>query len=123
MLHLGFSNNNLNIPENLKQFFKANIDYMVRNNLSKNDKDTYWEYVYYIYQQLFGLYNGYKIAVNIDKIIELDEFVMLPGLGDIDNIINYFNISQQPNFEKMKIKDIKRFILLHSHCPALKLKR
>ena len=119
MLHYDFSQNNLTIPEELKRFYKTNIDYMVQNCQSKKDNDIYWEYVYYIYQQLEGLYDGYISRFEGDKTLDFYEFLLLPTFADTGEILKYLNLNKLNNFEAMNVNDIQKFILLNSYCSAL----
>ena len=119
LLHYSFYDNNLTVPENLKEFFKTNIQNMEKNSLKFKETDVYWEYVYYIYQQILGLYNGYIDAIEKDKIIDFYEFLVFIGFGDTMDIIEYLDENKRVNVEKMDTEEIKRFILLNSHCSAL----
>ena len=120
ILHYGFYRFDLKIPENLKEFFKKNIDYMEKNSFEKKDSDQYWEHVYYIYRQLKGLYNGYNDYTNEeDKKLDFYEFILLPGAGDIFDIMTKLYMENITNFEDMKIEEFKSFFLSHSHCSAL----
>ena len=120
ILHYGFYRFDLKIPENLKEFFKKNIDYMEKNSFEKKDSDQYWEHVYYIYRQLKGLYNGYNDYTNEeDKKLDFYEFILLPGMGDLSDIMTKLYMENITNFEDMKIEEFKSFFLSHSHCSAL----
>ena len=118
MLNYAFFQFGSQIPENLKEFFEKNIDYMEKNSLEKKDSDIYWEHVYYIYRQLRGLYDGYNDAV-IDNKIDFYEFILLPATGDLSDIMMKMFRENTINLEDMKIEEFKIFFLLHSHCSAL----
>ena len=117
--HHFFSDKNLKIPDNLKQFFKKNILYMEEMSLKNKDTDIYWENVYYIYKQLKGLYDGYMSVAEKEKQIDFDDFLLLPGLPDSLEALYYKDTKNRPNFIKMTNEEIKRFTLLNSHCSAL----
>ena len=119
MIHYAFSQSNLQIPENLKEFYNQNINYMEKMSLEKKDSDPYWEHVYYIYKQLKGLYDGYNNNVEDEKKFDFYEFILLPGAGDLSDIMSNLYVENMPNFEDMTIEEFKSYVLLHSHCSAL----
>ena len=119
VIHYAFHEVDLQIPKNVKEFFNKNIDYMEKNSLEKKDSDPYWEHVYYIYRQLKGLYDGYNNNVENEKKLSFYEFVLLPGAGDVEDIVMSLYSENLPNFKNMKIEEFKSFFLLHSHCSAL----
>ena len=119
MLHYGFWQNNLQIPEKLKEFYKKNVEYMDKTSSEKKDSDTYWEHVYYIYRQLKGLYDGYNDYVAEDKKVDFYEFILLTGAGDFYDIMSKIYRENITNFKDMKTQEFKNFFLLHSHCSAL----
>ena len=104
-----------NVKDELIQFLKENIEYMKKNSESKKNKDKYWEYVYYIYQQLEGLYNGYKSTLEDINNLDFYDFLILPATGDAMEYLGYLNQKKETNFEKMNVDEIKRFFLLNSH--------
>ena len=119
MKHYLFYKNNLTIPENLLKFYKINIDYMQKKSLENFEFDKYWEYVYYIYHQLKGLYDGYMNSAEIEKKFDFYEFIIFVSVADSMDAIYYTAPENLPNFYEMKTEDIKRFILVNSHCSAL----
>ena len=80
-----------NVKDELIQFLKENIEYMKKNSESKKNKDKYWEYVYYIYQQLEGLYNGYKSTLEDINNLDFYDFLILPATGDAMEYLGYLN--------------------------------
>ena len=49
-------------PQAITEFYNImlyNIQYMKEKALANMDEDPYWEHVYYVYQQILGLYEGY----------------------------------------------------------------
>ena len=75
-----------------------------------------WEHVYYICQQLKGLYNGYKSVAESNENIDFHEFLFLSGGPDGLDIQKKLN---SQNFNNMSKEEIDRYILLNSHCSAL----
>ena len=52
---------------------------MEEMSLQNKDKDKYWENVYYIYKQLQGLYDGYKISADKENQIDFYDFIFIPS--------------------------------------------
>ena len=98
-------------------FFQQNILYMEEKALNSMESDPYWEHVYYVYQQIRGLYEGYKSVAEDDKKIKFEEFLVLTGTPDAQDIAQY--LFKQYNFAKMTSEEIERFSTLNSHCSAL----
>ena len=120
LIHYEFSKINFKIPDIIKQIFKKNIDYMKKKSLEKKDTDIKWENIYYIYQQLIGLYDGYMSVAEKEKQFEFEEFIILPSAADEIDIIKFIEKkNERPNFIEMKDEEIKRYFLLNSHCSAL----
>ena len=67
LLYYSFYSDGNKMPENLRIFLEKNLEYMKQKSYENKDKDVYWEHVYYIYQQLLGLYDGYNSACPENK--------------------------------------------------------
>ena len=119
MFHYIFWEYNFTIPEKLKGFFKKNLEYMEQKSLKNKESDKYWEHAYYIYRQLRGLYDGYNIAAEDKKKIEFYQFILIPSVMELSDILNNINDEKLPNFNEMKGEDIKNYFLLNTHCSAL----
>ena len=119
ILHLCCSKLDLTIPKQIKEFINTNLNYMKEKSESHKNNETYWEHVYYIYKQLVGLYDGYAYNIEKGKEIDFDDFILLPAIGDLSEVIYVFANGNQTNFEKKSKEEIKRFFLLNSHCSAL----
>ena len=119
MLHLYCSKLDLTIPEQIKEFVKTNLNYMKEKSEMLKKNETYWEHVYYIYKQLLGLYDGYANNIEKGKEIDFYDFIVLPAIGDLSEVIYLFANGNQTNFENKSKEEIKRFFLLNSHCSAL----
>ena len=70
IIRSNFNKDNYKIPENVLDFYKKNLEYMVENSTKYMKSEPYWEQVHYIYQQLKGLYDGYNNNVEEDKKID-----------------------------------------------------
>lgn len=110
--------NEYKMPEFLKTYIQTNMEYMRQNVESKMKDDKYWEHVYYIYEQLLGLYEGY-IAASGSNIIGFYEFTFLNSYSDMEDIMSINSVSFPYDFEKMDIDEIRKYTLLKSHCSAL----
>ena len=119
MQHFLFYNKNFSIPEQVREFLKKNIIYMEEKSLQNKDKDIYWENVYYVYKQLQGLYEEYKISADKDKQIDFYDFIFIPGLTDSEDAEYYNDTTNRPHFANMTSEEIKFFTLIKSHCSAL----
>ena len=95
-----------------------NIEYMKKTSLDNKDKDPYWEHVYYIYQQILGLYEGYKSVSDNDTKLEFKHIILLAGCSDAQDIQAYLFRSFRPNFAKMSEKEKEEYSLYNSHCSA-----
>ena len=107
------------IPDNLKEFMSKNLEYMKKTCLEKKDKDIYWEHVYYIYQQMLGLYEGYNSACDENKKLGFIDFQLVVANSDMEDAINYKDKSRRPNFKNMTSDEIRLYTDLHTHCSAL----
>ena len=114
-----FYSYNNKMPENLKIFLKKNLVYMEKKSLENKDKDIYWENVYYIYQQLKGLYDGYNSACEENKKIDFINFQILVSNAEMEDIISSVDKVYRPNFKKMTNEEIIEFTDLHTHCSAM----
>ena len=112
-----YRDNSLIIKQIFLEFFQQNIEYMKQKSLKYMDSDPYWEHVYYVYQQIRGLYEGYKSVAEDNKKILFEEFLVLTGTPDAQDIAQH--LLNQFNFEKMTPEEIERFSTLNSHCSAL----
>ena len=119
MQHFLFYDKNFTIPDKVREFLKINILYMEEMSLKNKDKDKYWENVYYIYKQLQGLYDGYKISADEEKQIDFYDFIFIPGLTDSEDAEYYNDTTSRPHFANMTSEEIKFFTLIKSHCSAL----
>ena len=106
------------MPEKLKEFVQKNIEYMKQNAEKKMLHEEYWEHVYYIYQQLYGLYNGYIAAVG-KNVIGFYEFIHLNSKTDLDDVASAHSNNFPYDFKKMNVDDIRKYTMLKSHCSAL----
>ena len=116
MIH--FHPEDYSMPEYLKEYLQKNTEYMKQNAESKMEHDKYWEHVYYIYQQLLGLYDGYIAAIG-RNVTGFYEFILLNSYTDMEDVISLHSNSFPYDFDKMDADDIRKYILLKSHCSAL----
>ena len=100
------------------QFIEDNIEYMKEKSLKNMNTDPYWEHIYYIYQQILGLSEGYNSIADEDKKLELKQIFILGGPSDVRDIANHLIRNFRPNFEKMTSKELERYENLNSHCTA-----
>ena len=119
MQHFLFYDRNFTIPDKVREFLKKNFLYMEEMSLQNKDKDEYWENVYYIYKQLQGLYDGYKISADKEKQIDFYDFIFIPGLTDSEDAEYFNDTTNRPHFSNMTSEEIKFFTLIKSHCSAL----
>ena len=106
------------ILEKFYNFILDNIEYMKEKSIKNMDTDPYWEHIYYIYQQVKGLYEGYNSVVGEDKKLEMEDIFVLGGLSDLKDIANHLIRQLRPNFEKMNFEEIERYENINSHCSA-----
>ena len=99
-------------------FIEDNIKYMKEKSLKNMNTDPYWEHIYYIYQQVLGLSEGYNSIADEDKKLELKQIFILGGPSDVRDIANHLIRNFRPNFEKMTSKELERYENLNSHCTA-----
>lgn len=106
------------MPDYLKEYLQKNTEYMKQNAESKMEQNKYWEHVYYIYQQLLGLYDGYIASVG-RKVTGFYEFILLNSYTDMEDVMSLHSNSFPYNFEEMDVDDIRKYTMLKSHCSAL----
>ena len=109
---------NPQVLEVFYNFMLTNIEYMKNNSLKNLDKDPYWEYIYYIYQQIKGLYDGYIKVAEKEKHLEFKQMIILAYISESEDIANYLFRNMRPNFEEMTEKEKERYSILNSHCSA-----
>ena len=119
LLYYSFYSDGNKMPENLKIFLEKNLEYMRKKSLENKDTDVYWEHVYYIYQQLLGLYDGYNSACGKNKKIDFIYFQLVVSNTDMEDAIYYTDKTRRPNFKNMTNEEIKAFTDLHTHCSAM----
>ena len=119
LMYYSFYDNDNKMPDNLIQFLTKNLEYMKTKSLKYKDSDPYWEHVYYIYQQMLGLFDGYNSVAEKDKQLGLIYFQMVVANADIEDAIYYNNTIKRPNFKNMTVEEIRTFTALHTHCSAL----
>ena len=107
------------MPQAIEAFYNIltnNINYMKDKAEKYMNEDPYWEHIYYIYQQLLGLYEGYASVAENEKKLEFKHFLALVAPSDAKDIANYI---QSPNLEKMTPEELDEYLTLNSHCSAL----
>ena len=119
LMYFTFYDNDNQLPENLIQYLTKNLEYMKTKSLKYKDTDPYWEHVYYIYQQMLGLFDGYNSAAENEKKIGFIYFQMVVANADIEDAVYYNNATRRPNFKNMTIEDIRSYTALHTHCSSL----
>ena len=119
LLYFSFYNEELKFPDNLIEFMEKNLEYMKKTSLEKKDQEVYWEHVYYIYQQMLGLYEGYISVCDENKKIGFIEFQLVIANADMEDAIYYNDKSRRPNFKNMTSEEIRLYTDLHTHCSAL----
>jgi hypothetical protein len=67
LMYYSFYDNDNKFPENVIDYLAKNLEYMKTKSLQYMDTDPYWEHVYYIYQQMLGLFDGYNSVAENDK--------------------------------------------------------
>ena len=118
LMYYSFYDNDNKFTENVIDYLAKNLEYMKSKSLKYMDADPYWEHVYYIYQQMLGLFDGYNSVAENDKKIDLIYFQMVVANTDIEDIV-YYNTENRPNFKNMTNEEIKLFSSLHTHCSSL----
>ena len=119
LMYFSFYDNNIELPDSLIEYLSKNLEYMKMKSLENKDTDPYWEHVYYIYQQMLGMFDGYNSIAEKEKKIGLIYFQMVVANADIEDAVYYNNITKRPNFKNMTLEEIKTFTALHTHCSAL----
>ena len=119
LLYFTFYEDDYKIPDNLKEFMAENLEYMKKTSLEKKDQDIYWEHVYYIYQQMLGLYDGYNNACDENKKIGFVDFQLVVANADMEDAVYYKDKARRPNFKNMTSEEIRLYTDLHTHCSAL----
>ena len=100
------------------QFMVGRLNYMKEKSIKNMETDPYWEFVYYMYQQIIGLYEGYNITAEEGKKLELGQIFAIAGTSDAKDYGDYLQRQLRPNFKKMTPEEKERYILLNSHCSA-----
>jgi hypothetical protein len=119
LMHFSFYDNDLKYPESLVEFLTKNLEYMKTKSLKLKDSDPYWEHVFYIYQQMLGMFDGYNSVAETEKKLGLIEFQMVVANADMEDAVYYQNKTKRPNFKNMTVEEIQLFTALHTHCSAL----
>ena len=119
LLYYSFYSDGNKMPENLRIFLEKNLEYMKQKSYENKDKDVYWEHVYYIYQQLLGLYDGYNSACPENKKLGFVDFQLVVSNADMEDAIMYADKARRPNFKNMTNEEIIEFTSLHTHCSAM----
>lgn len=73
-------------------FLEMNIEYMKNKSFVNMDSDPYWEHVYYVYQQLLGIYDGYMSVGEEEERLPFSKFLVLPAMPDSNK--RFFIISR-----------------------------
>ena len=119
LMYFSFYDDNITLPKNLIQYLEKNLEYMKTKSLKYKDTDPYWEHVYYIYEQMRGLFDGYNSVAENEKKIGFIYFQMVVANTDIEDAIYYNDTAKRPNFKNMTIEEIRTYTALHTHCSAL----
>ena len=119
LMYFSFYDEDNKFPENLIQYLTKNLAYMKEKSLKYKDEDPYWEHVYYIYNQMLGMFDGYNSVAENEKKIDLIYFQMVVANADIEDAIYYNNMTKRPNFKNMTLEEIRLYTALHTHCSAL----
>ena len=67
LMYFTFYDTNNTFPENLVIYLTKNLEYMKTKSMKYKDKEPYWEHVYYIYEQMRGLFDGYNSVAEDEK--------------------------------------------------------
>ena len=119
LMYFTFYDNDNKLPDNLIQYLTKNLEYMKSKSLKYKDTDPYWEHVYYIYQQMLGLFDGYNSVAENEKKIGFIYFQMVVANADIEDAVYYNNATRRPNFKNMTVEEIRTYTALHTHCSSL----
>ena len=119
LMYFTFYDNDNKLPDNLIQYLTKNLEYMKSKSLKYKDTDPYWEHVYYIYQQMLGLFDGYNSVAENEKKIGFIYFQMVVANADIEDAVYYNNATRRPNFKNMTVEEIRIYTALHTHCSSL----
>ena len=119
LMYFSFYDEDNKFPENLIQYLTKNLEYMKEKSLKYKDEDPYWEHVYYIYNQMLGMFDGYNSVAENEKKIDLIYFQMVVANADIEDAVYYNNMAKRPNFKNMTLEEIRLYTALHTHCSAL----
>ena len=103
----------------VKEFLDRNLKYMKQTSEQNMAHEPYWEHIYYAYQQLIGLYEGYNSVAEEGKIFDKYLFILLTLNVEYEDIKNYKNKKNRPKFKEMTIKEINSYVFNHSHCSAI----
>ena len=110
-------------PQAISAFYKImldNINYMKKKALEHMEVDPYWEHVYYVYQQILGLYEGYISVADEEKQLEFSVIITLSGCSDAKDIVTSLmrQMYQIRSFKEMTPEEIEEYELYNSHCSA-----
>ena len=119
LMYFSFFDNNITFPDSLIEYISKNLEYMKKKSLENKDTDPYWEHVYYIYQQMMGMFDGYNSVAENEKKLSLIYFQMVVANADFEDAVYYKNTKKRPNFKNMTLEEIRTFTALHTHCSAL----
>ena len=71
---------------------------MKTKSMHLKDSDPYWEHVFYIYQQMLGMFDGYNSVAETEKKLGLIEFQMVVANADMEDAVYYQNKTKRTNF-------------------------
>jgi len=95
------------------------LEYLREKSTENMDKDPFWEFAHYMYQQIKGLHEGYNISYisQSEKQLSLAQIYMLAASSDMQDIGSYL-FRQLPHFQQMTPEELERYETLNSHCSA-----
>ena len=95
------------------------LEYLREKSTENMDKDPFWQFAHYMYQQIKGLHEGYNISYisQSEKQLSLAQIYMLAASSDMQDIGSYL-FRQLPHFQQMTPEELERYETLNSHCSA-----
>jgi hypothetical protein len=112
-------------PKTLKKtkMFMTVQDKWTRKMISAHaDTSPYWHHVSYVTAQFDGLVKGYQAAVkNDNSLIQLEvfDFQVLNGAGDLLDLMKVLSPQSIPDFKKMTSEELLMYVRRQGHCSAL----
>lgn len=113
-----FSDNNGVMPDNVREYFRLNNEWIDKMTKENKDQDEFWYQAFTIQTQLKGLVDGYNAARSVGEQLTMEDVQVMNANGDIGEV-GLWKSKSRPNFTTMSVEQIRNFIDDNSHCSAL----